>query len=69
MKNAAPQSRRSAMRDRGMEFGKLGLKLLVDQQKRFQGAANIAIAPRYDFIDRGLMNSGTHRKASKYPVR
>jgi hypothetical protein len=69
MKNAALWSRRSAMRGRGMEFGKLGFKLLIDQQKRFQGAANIAIAPRHDFIDRGLLKSGTHRKASKYPAR
>jgi hypothetical protein len=67
VENAALQSRRFAMRDRGMEFGKLGFKLLIDQQQRFQSAANIAIATRHDFIDRGLMKSGTHRKASKYP--
>jgi hypothetical protein len=54
------------MFDRGMEFGKLGLKLFIDQQKRLQRPANIAIAPGYDLVDRGLMKSGTHRKASKY---
>ena len=39
------------MRDRGMEFGKLRLKLFIDQQKRLQGTANIAITPCHDFID------------------
>jgi hypothetical protein len=66
VQNAAPGCCHSAIRDGGMEFGKLGLKLFVDQQKRLQGAANIAIASGYDLVDRGLMRSGTHRKASKY---
>ena len=43
------------MRDRGMEFGKLRLKLFIDQQKRLQGTADIAITPRHYFIDSGLM--------------
>ena len=55
MQDAALRSRRSAMRGRGMEFGELGLKLFIDQQKRLQSTANIAIAPCHDFIDRGLM--------------
>ena len=43
------------MCDRGMKFGKLGLKLFIDQQKRLQGTANIAITPCHDFIDGCLM--------------
>jgi hypothetical protein len=54
------------MRYHGMELRKLRLKLFVHQQKCLQRAANIAIASGHDFVDGGLMYSGTHRKASKY---
>jgi hypothetical protein len=43
------------MGDRGMELCKLRLKLFIDQQKRFQGASDIAVASGHDFIDGGLM--------------
>jgi hypothetical protein len=55
VQDAAPCASRSAIRDRGVKFGELGLKLLIDQQKRLQRTANVAIAPCHDFIDRGLM--------------
>jgi hypothetical protein len=60
VQNAAPRRARHAIRNGGMEFGKLGLKLFIDQQKRLQGTANIAIAPCDDFVDGGLMESGSH---------
>jgi hypothetical protein len=39
------------MGDGGMELGEFRLKLLIDQQKRLQRAANVAIASGHDFID------------------
>jgi hypothetical protein len=43
------------MRDRGMELRKLRFKLFIDQQKRLQGAPDIAVASGHDFIDGGLV--------------
>jgi hypothetical protein len=43
------------MRDHSMKLRKLSLQLFIDQQKRFQGASDIAIASGHDFIDGGLM--------------
>ena len=55
------------MRDHGMEFGELRLKLLIHQQKCLECAAYIAVAPGHDLINRGLMKSGTHRKPPGVP--
>ena len=43
------------MRNGGMKLRQLRLKLLVDQQKCLQGAANIAVATGHDFVDGGFM--------------
>jgi hypothetical protein len=55
VQNAAVRPGQSTMRDHGVELRELRLKLLIDQQKCLQGAVNIAIAPRHDFIDGGLV--------------
>src|SRR5579862_3793119 len=64
---AALGPRQSAIRDCGMEFSKLGLKLFIDQQKCLQGTTDVAVATGDDFVDRGLMKSGTHRKPPNIP--
>jgi hypothetical protein len=43
------------MRDSGLELGNLGFKLFVNQQKCLQRASDIAVAPRHDFVDGGLV--------------
>jgi hypothetical protein len=55
VQSAAFRPRQSAVRDRGMELRKLGLKLFIDQQKRLQSAPDITVASGHDFIDGGLM--------------
>jgi hypothetical protein len=55
VKSVAARSSQSAMRDDGMELGEFCLKLLINQQKRLQRAANIAIASGHDFIDGAFM--------------
>jgi hypothetical protein len=55
------------MRHRGMELCEFCLKPFIHKQKCLQRASDVAIASGHDFVDGGFLQSGTHRKASKYP--
>src|SRR3979490_936365 len=63
MQNVAAAHGQSAVRDRGIELLQFGLELFIDQQQRFQRAADIAVAGRHDLVDGGLAWIGNHLKA------
>jgi hypothetical protein len=44
-----------------VELFKLGLKLLIDQQQRFQRTVDVAIAAGHDFVDGVVVCSESHR--------
>ena len=52
----------AVVRGRGIELRDLGLEMLVDQQQRLQRAADIAVAPRDDLVDRRFTRPETHSK-------
>lgn len=65
MQNVAGLSRQPAMRHDGLKLLKFRLQLLVDQQECLYCASKIAVAPGDDFVDRGFIWSGSHRKPSQ----
>ncbi len=48
-----------------VELGQFGLEVLVDAQKGFECAADVAIATRYDLIDGGFACVGNHGYSSE----
>src|SRR5829696_5135782 len=51
---------------RRVELRQFRLELLVDPQQGLEGAANVAIATRYDLIDGGFACVGNHGYFSVY---
>src|ERR1700682_4206377 len=68
MQNVAAARGQSAVRDHGIELLQFGLELFIDQQQRFQRAADIAVAGRDDLVGGGLAWIGNHLKALRCPL-
>jgi vacuolar-type H+-ATPase subunit E/Vma4 len=60
---------RPAQGDRRVELHKFGLQLLVDEQQRLQRTVDVAVATGHDFVDRGVILPGSHRKSSNCPSK
>jgi hypothetical protein len=56
----------AVMRGRRVELRDLGFEMLVDQQQRSQGAAQITVATCHDFVDRGFTRSEAHSKTPSH---
>src|SRR5581483_951582 len=53
-------------RGRGIELRDLRFEMLVDHEQRLQRAADIAVAPRHDLVDRGFTRPETHSKTPSH---
>jgi hypothetical protein len=53
---------------RRVELRQFRLKLLVDPQQGLEGAADVAIATRYDLIDGGFACVGNHGYFSDFTL-
>jgi hypothetical protein len=64
MQNAAAAPGEAAIDGRCVSLCKLGLEMLVDQEQRPHGTAQVTVATRDDLVDCSVVRSQTHRKSS-----
>jgi hypothetical protein len=57
------------MGGRGVKLCQLCFQMLIDQQQGSHRPAEIAVAARNYFIDRGLARSEAHQKSLQFPVQ
>jgi hypothetical protein len=63
MQNGAAEFGSHVVSFRRVELPKFGLQLFIDEQQRYQRAADIAVATGYDIVDGGLIWFESHRNS------